>query len=169
VIQKSSFKAFQNETLEHRTRSRRRDPADAHYQNEIDMALLRRRNIYRYQRYSLYVGSNSQSGFRNITPDMIYSSPDLQRRARTWIRRELRVFDFSISRSENILDYIIEIVKTMEIKGGRAEELLVEHLGKENASLFLHELSSWLRSPFRSLDDWDGFVQYSNTERRLQD
>jgi hypothetical protein len=114
------------------------------------------------------VGSNPQSRFRNVSPDIIYSSLELQQRAKAWIRRELRAFDFSIGRAENLLDYIIEIIKNMEIKGGRAEELLVEHMGEENTPLFLHELSSWLRSPFDSVEDWDNFVQYDNTGRKFR-
>jgi hypothetical protein len=167
-VQKSNGGATLSEAHEHRTRYRRRIRSDDHYSNEVDMALLRRRNVYRYQRYSLHVGSNPQSGFGNVSPDMIYSSTELQQRAKAWIRRELRAFDFSIGRTENLLDYIIEIIKNMEIKGGRAEELLVEHLGEENTPLFLHELSSWLRSPFDRVEGWDNFVQYGNTGRKFQ-
>jgi hypothetical protein len=59
-----------------------------------DAALRRRREVYRRKLYSLHVGSNEFSGYQDITPQIISSSPDLQSRARTWIRRELRVFSF---------------------------------------------------------------------------
>ncbi|UKZ76264.1 hypothetical protein TrVFT333_003963 [Trichoderma virens FT-333] len=110
-------------------------------------------------------------------------------RARMWIRRELRVFSFlnadesgpapSTSRSgsgdvaqaqarrrannaEFLLEYLIAILKTVDIMGsaGQAEDMLSEFLGRDNARLFLHELRSWLRSPFTKLEDWDRAVQY---------
>ena len=155
-------------------RRQRPMPRDHDYETEVDISLLRRRNVYRYQRFSLHVGSNPISGFRNITPDMVASSSRLQSRARTWIRRELRAFNLSQSRSlslsrsqfagsvgsvEYLLEYIVEILKVTDMKGGRAEDLLTEYFS-ENSPLFLHELSSWLRSPFERLEDWDTFVQY---------
>jgi hypothetical protein len=106
---------------------------------------------------------------------MIAFSPTLQTRAKAWIRRELKVFDFPnlgstspsrrwfaghLKSAEHLLDYIMEMIKVTDIKGGRAEELLIEHFGEEDTPLFLHELSSWLRSPFATLEDWDGIIQY---------
>jgi hypothetical protein len=94
-----------------------------------------------------------------------------------WIRRELRVFSFlnadptdtpaqaatTTSNAEFLLAYIISILKAMDIKAsdGKAEDLLQEFLGRENARLFLHELNAWLRSPFTKLEDWDQQVQYT--------
>jgi hypothetical protein len=78
---------------------------------------------------------------------MIASSEDLQSRARTWIRRELRVFSFlypfSTASSNNatttsgnaefLLSYIVSIVKMVDVKAsdGHAENLLTEFLVKE--------------------------------------
>ncbi|OCL06841.1 hypothetical protein AOQ84DRAFT_296225, partial [Glonium stellatum] len=59
-----------------------------------DTALLQRRHIYQRSLYSLHVGSNRVSRYKNLTPALFASSPDLQSRARAWIRRELRVFTF---------------------------------------------------------------------------
>jgi beta-lactamase class A len=107
---------------------------------------------------------------------MIASSEDLQSRARTWIRRELRVFSFlypfSTASSNNatttsgnaefLLSYIVSIVKMVDVKAsdGHAENLLTEFLGRENSRLFLHELNSWLRSPYAKVEEWDQNVQY---------
>src|SRR6202012_5169712 len=94
---------------------------------EVDVALLRRRNVYKLKKYSLHIGSNQISGFRNITPMMIASSPALQSRAAKWMRRELQAFD-SIKRSvpsspsrrwesgrmrnaENLLKYVVEMLQ----------------------------------------------------------
>ncbi|OCK82427.1 hypothetical protein K432DRAFT_415352 [Lepidopterella palustris CBS 459.81] len=146
-----------------------------------DIAFLRRRHIYRHDLYSLHVGSNRVSRYRNLTPALVSNSPDLQSRARMWIRRELRVFTFlnpntdtssgpgsssdNSHRSNNaefLLEYIIAILKTVDIKdsSGHAEEMLQEFLGRGNTRLFLHELSAWLRSPYTKLEDWDRHVQY---------
>ncbi|TPR10061.1 PQ loop repeat family protein [Aspergillus niger] len=117
------------------------------------------------------------------------SPQDLVSRARKWIRRELQVFEFlnpesgdrqggGVARpgqqrlenrrgnnAEFLLEYIIAILRTVDIKGsaGQAEELLRDFLGRENARLFLHELQAWLRSPYISLEDWDRNVQYEDT------
>lgn len=157
-------------------------------------ALARRRHVYRHQLYSLRVGSNRLSQYRELTPDMFNRDEELVSRARRWIRRELQVFEFlnpdaagdpgpshdqergrprpgeqrlasrRANNAEFLLEYIIAILRTVDIKGsaGQAEELLQEFLGRDNARLFLHELNSWLRSPYTNLIDWDRNVQYKD-------
>lgn len=140
-----------------------------------DAAIQRRKEIYRRQLYSLHVGSNRLSRFRNLTPQLFIEDQELVSRARKWIRRELEVFDFlktdaeadhTVSRRANnaefLLEYIVAILKTVDIKGsgGQAEDMLQEFLGRDNTRLFLHELRAWLRSPYSSLEDWDRHVQY---------
>lgn len=111
-----------------------------------------------------------------MSPRDIANSSDLQRKARTWIRRELRVFTFlhggsshgsspeptSSSNVEFLLSYIVSILKMVDLKAsnGHAENLLTEFLGRDNSRLFLHELTSWLRSPYTKVEDWDLEVQY---------
>ncbi|RJE26759.1 RING finger [Aspergillus sclerotialis] len=156
--------------------------------------ILRRRHIYRHQLYSLRVGSNRLSRYRELTPEDFNRDEELVSRARKWIRRELRVFSFlnpesdedssssdrvarpgqqrlesrRANNAEFLLEYVIAILRTVDIKGpaGQAEELLRDFLGRENAKLFLHELQAWLRSPFSSLEDWDRNVQYEDMESR---
>ncbi|KAF2399889.1 hypothetical protein EJ06DRAFT_477826 [Trichodelitschia bisporula] len=142
-------------------------------------AVLRRRHIYRHKLYSLHVGVNRFSRFRVLTPGLFVSSPELQSRARKWIRRELQIFTFlnptssassedrswTLRRANNaefLLEYIVAVLRTLDIRGsdGRAEDLLQEFLGRENARLFLHELGAWLSSPYQELRDWDMAVQY---------
>ena len=67
-----------------------------------------------------------------------------------------------IDNAEFLLEYMIAILKTVDIKGsgGQAEEMLQEFLGRDNTRLFLHELRAWLRSPFEAIEDWDRSVQY---------
>lgn len=146
-----------------------------------DAALLRRRQIYRHQLYSSHVGSNRLSRFRDLTPQLFSRDEELVSRARKWIRRELHVFEFLQSNSleaegvtrrannvEFLLEYIVAILKTVDIKGsgGQAEEMLQEFIGRADTRLFLHELRAWLRSPYTSLEDWDRHVQYSEDPTR---
>ena len=69
--------------------------------------------------------------------------------------------------AEFLLEYVVAILKTVDIQGsqGQAEEMLKDFLGRENTRLLLHELKSFLRSPY-SLDVWDRKVQYPNPKRR---
>ncbi|KAK2747280.1 hypothetical protein FQN57_002178 [Myotisia sp. PD_48] len=158
----------------------------------LNALLSRRRHIYRHDMYSLRVGSNPISNYREVTPQMIDADPKLLSKARNWIRRELQLFtylnaglqpghtashshqqDLSVNsatspsprRIENpefLLEYIIAMIRTVEIKGsgGQAEQLLREFFGTKHTRLFLHELQSWLRSPFDTLKEWDDAVQY---------
>jgi hypothetical protein len=59
-----------------------------------DEAILRRRHVYRHQLYSLHIGSNRHSKYRDPTPAELAAAPHLISRAKTWLRRELQVFEF---------------------------------------------------------------------------
>ena len=144
-----------------------------------DEAILRRRHIYRNELYSLHVGSNRLSRFRDLSPQLFNNDAELVSRARKWIRRELQVFEFlspdsasgsdrRANNAEFLLEYIVAILKTVDIQGsgGQAEEMLQEFLGREATRLFLHELRAWLRSPYTSLDDWDRHVQYNEADAK---
>jgi len=172
-------------TLDFQTRrARPRRSYTSHTPQTPDEAILRRRHIYKNQLFSLHVGVNRLSKYRDLTPQFFNADADLISRARKWIRRELQVFEFLTpdgSLSENrassdrrannaefLLEYIIAILKTVDIQGsgGQAEEMLQEFLGRNNTRLFLHELRAWLRSPYISLEDWDRHVQYSEPVAR---
>lgn len=143
--------------------------------------LEKRREVYRKRLFSLHVGSNPRSRYRDITPVDFNTSEDLQSRARAWIRRELQVFEFLSddgrstpengrlpsedtrrrrqNNAEFVLEYVIAILKTVDMQSGHAEELLADFLGREHTKLFLHELRNFLRSPY-SVESWDRHVQY---------
>ena len=167
-------------------RSRRRREYAPQPSVTADEAILRRRHVYRNKLYSLHVGSNRVSQYRDLTPRLFETNPELVSRARTWIRRELQVFEFlsagrdarcnndndatrqrRASNAEFLLEYIIAILKTVDIQGscGQAEDMLQEFLGRENTRLFLHELRAWLRSPYTALEDWDRNVQYDESKK----
>ncbi|KAH1435337.1 hypothetical protein KXX32_008854 [Aspergillus fumigatus] len=150
----------------------RRQPAESPRPREPDDPIIRRQYVYRHQLYSLRVGSNRLSQYRELSPESFNRDEELVSRARKWIRRELRVFAFLNpegeagpgpsrvarpgqqrlesrrgSNAEFLLEYVIAILRTVDIKGsaGQAEELLRDFLGRDNARLFLHELQAWLR------------------------
>ncbi|OIW26531.1 hypothetical protein CONLIGDRAFT_646694 [Coniochaeta ligniaria NRRL 30616] len=156
-------------------------------------ALLRRRQIYTQNLYSLHIGANPLSRYRSgPTPSDFASDAHLVSRARTFIRRELQVFSFlsdpapssttssssapdtsssssSARRANNaefLLEYTVAILKTVDMQGaaGQAEGMLADFLGRDSARLFLHELRAWLRSPCLSLAAWDREVQYPDPE-----
>ncbi|KAK8082699.1 hypothetical protein PG996_001480 [Apiospora saccharicola] len=151
-----------------------------------DEAVLIRRGIYRDQLYSLHVGSNPVSQYRDLTPRLFEQDPTLVSRARMWLRRELKVFEFlhmppsnpqggddtttrrRANNAEFLLEYIIAILKTVDIQGsqGQAQDMLKEFLGRDHARLLLHELKSFLRSPYTSLAAWDCHVQYDQSKKR---
>lgn len=125
--------------------SRRRPQRYIPTQNPPSEALLRRRHIYRHALFSLHVGSNRHSRYRDFTPPIFARSPDLQRRAKIFIRRELQVFDFlspdaaappcetsataarglestivaqrrRAANAEFLLEYVVSILKTVDVK-----------------------------------------------------
>lgn len=170
-----------------RARDRRpfRNPRQSSPQSRpVQDALERRRDVYRKKLYSLHVGSNPTSGYRDISPQVFSNQVDTQSRVRAWIRRELQVFEFlnehsssgqtestesalpeaTRRRRENnaefVLEYIIAILKTVDIQSDHTEELLKDFLGRDHTKLFLHELRNFLRSPY-SVEAWDRHVQYA--------
>ena len=66
------------------------------------------------------------------------------------------------SRAEFLREYIIFILKSVDLQdhAGEAEEAIRRFLGQENTRHLLHELKAWLRSPCKSLEEWDRTVQY---------
>jgi len=160
----------------------RRSQYNPHPRPTADEAIQRRRNVYSSQLFSLHVGSNQVSRYRDLVPQLFSRDAELVNRARKWIRRELQVFEFltpdntsgSDRRAKNaefLLEYIVAILKTVDIQGsgGQAEDMLQDFLGRDNTKLFLHEMRAWLRSPYLNLEDWDRNVQYSEGSTRNKD
>lgn len=73
---------------------RPRRPYTPHAVPTPDGSIQRRRHIYSQQLYSLHVGSNRVSRFRDLTPELFSRDEELVSRARKWMRRELHVFGF---------------------------------------------------------------------------
>ncbi|PSR84376.1 hypothetical protein BD289DRAFT_368703 [Coniella lustricola] len=167
-------------------RERRRDQSSASPQQSLRI----RRHIYRHQLYSLHVGSNPSTQYKEWTRDDMIEGSEMLGRARAWIRRELLVFGHlhhgeddvdggnsflelvpRRARHKNaafVLEYVVAVLKTVDLQAsnGHAGTLLADFLGKDNALLFLHELRNFLRSPY-SVDGWDRHVQYSEPRQRF--
>ncbi|KAK7970085.1 hypothetical protein PG988_009158 [Apiospora saccharicola] len=151
-----------------------------------DEAVLIRRGIYRDQLYSLHVGSNPVSQYRDLTPRLFEQDPTLVSRARMWLRRELKVFEFLHMPPSNPQGgrrhYYQAACQQCRVlarvhhcytedcgyprQSGQAQDMLKEFLGRDHARLLLHELKSFLRSPYTSLAAWDCHVQYDQSKKR---
>ncbi|CAK7269990.1 hypothetical protein SEPCBS57363_003875 [Sporothrix epigloea] len=148
------------------------------------VALERRRRVYRLGVFARHVGANRHSRcYRELTPQLFAQDPDLVSRARAFLRRELQVFwegenrpvtDAAIleaarggrraNNAEFLLEYIVAILQTIDLQdsAGQAEELLQGFFRgrRDHTRQFLHELRSFLRSPYLTLASWDRHVQY---------
>jgi len=181
IVPNTSFVSSSGSSYDHRgiASYRRRRQYTPRSPPNADEAVQRRRNVYSFQLFSLHVGSNSVSRYKELTPQLFNRDVELVNRARKWIRRELQVFEFltpdatsgSDRRAKNaefLLEYIVAILKTVDIQGsaGQAEDMLRDFLGRDNTRLFLHEMRAWLRSPYVTLEDWDRNVQYGEASLR---
>lgn len=137
-----------------------------------------RKLVYRHMLFSFHVGSNRISGYRAINTTSFQQNEHLISRAESFIRRELSVFDICSDSSlnlspssstkkdpsdvESLLESIILTLRRVDLKdsSGEVEQLLTRFLAEEYSRLFIHELQSWLRSPYERLEDWDRNVQY---------
>ncbi|PHH68075.1 hypothetical protein CDD82_861 [Ophiocordyceps australis] len=144
-----------------------------------------RRAVYSYSLYSLHMGSNPLSGYREVSRQRFETEMQLQNRARAFLRRDLRAFSWLTTPDmdqdsvwpanssptgaqrprlalEKLVSHIMRLLLVFEIRGsdGHLEDHLVTHLGRANARLFIHELHSFLRSPCHRVEDWDRMVRY---------
>ncbi|KJZ77111.1 hypothetical protein HIM_03432 [Hirsutella minnesotensis 3608] len=171
-------------------RGRRRRRVQRPRPRDEPAGLETRRQVYRLRQYSMHVGSNPRSRYRELTRDDFVGSADLQRRARLFLRRELQVFGWLAVAEvdgpdpartstppaqrprptvtlERMVNHIVMLLHHAGIRSsdGLIENDLTRHLGRENANQLLHELNSFLRSPFATLEEWDRHVQYHHPSR----
>ncbi|KAB5590155.1 Zinc finger, C3HC4 type (RING finger) protein [Ceratobasidium theobromae] len=152
----------------HRTRARRALTDEEQEQDELDQAIEKRRWVYRHGLFAKHIASNAHTRFRpNPTPQQISNSPELQSRCQIFVRRELRVWpNLDV---EFLTSFILSLVKSIDIRTEAAVKLIGEFLdlsgrrspsGGTIAEHFVHELYSYLRSPFRELPTYDAVAQY---------
>ncbi|KAN0062956.1 hypothetical protein ACQY0O_004778 [Thecaphora frezii] len=134
-------------------------------QHLADLALARRKNVYRNGAYALHVGSNRYTRFRAApTPSQIAASPTIQQRLAAFVRRELYVWpNLDV---EFLTTYTVSIMKSLDVQRDEALALLVEFLGPEGAHHFAHEVTAFLRSG-REMKEYDAcrWLRYPAGER----
>ncbi|CAE6441301.1 unnamed protein product [Rhizoctonia solani] len=158
-----------------RYRARTRRPSSAAReieQDNLERAVEKRRWVYRHGLFAKHIASNAHTRFRpNPTPAQITHSPELQSRCQMFVRRELRVWpNLDV---EFLTSFILSLAKSIDIRTEPAVKLISEFLdinrrpsGSEGtvAEHFVHELYSYLRSPFRDLPAYDAIVQYDTRD-----
>ncbi|KAL5521898.1 hypothetical protein ACEPAF_1752 [Sanghuangporus sanghuang] len=151
----------------------RRQRRDQDVADELERAIDRRRWIYQNRLFAKHVGSNRASRYRPFpTPAQFSASPDYISRATIFIRRELRVWpNLDV---EFLTTFILSLMKGIDIRSESAVKLMAEFLDMDcpylegrrfpNAEHFVHELYSFLRSPYKTLSAYDVNVQYDEPE-----
>lgn len=147
-----------------RARRFRRAPSPAHPKNPAQEF---RRHVYKHNCLCLRIGTSPHTGYQNLTAASFTSSPELQRKARLFLRRELQIFTFlsldkRVPNNEFLIEYMVAVLKRFEIRDseGRVQRLIGEYLGMENAGMVCHELEGFLRWKGEGLKEWDEVVQY---------
>ncbi|WVN84879.1 uncharacterized protein L203_100015 [Cryptococcus depauperatus CBS 7841] len=135
--------------------------------DELKKQVLRRKEYYKHGLYVKHMGSNRHSRFRpNPNPKQINDSPEQIQRAKAFIRRELRIFP-SVH-VESLTLYIIFLLKCIDIRSDVMIRIMGEVLDTSSRSAgfpngtehFIHELYSFLRSPYRELKKYDEVAKY---------
>ncbi|KAK9464480.1 hypothetical protein V1512DRAFT_268196 [Lipomyces arxii] len=159
---------------------------DNHVERSYRLALKRRRYVYINHLTACYVGSNKKSGYTKL-PVGRHFNAEMQTRARSFIRRELGVFPFlltsdpyrdntqtlntsSTSREIEFLTvYVISLLQLVDVQTAEGADMALniisDYLGRPHASIFLHELCAFLRSPCKSVVEYDRIVQYRKLGR----
>lgn len=134
--------------------SRYRDITLRQLQSDPDLLSRARTWIRRELQVFAFLNDDSESHKEDAGAEDVGAEGDRHHRRRR--RQNSALF---------VLEYAIAILKTVDIQesSGHAENLLSDFLGREHARIFLHELRSFLRSPF-SVEAWDGHVQYDESK-----
>ncbi|EEY17496.1 RING finger domain-containing protein [Verticillium alfalfae VaMs.102] len=141
-----------------------------------DDPLRHRRFVYRNQLYSLRVGSNRVSRYRELTPHMFATDAELVSRARMFLRRELQVFEFLAPTSDTSTAAAADqaAAERDPVRRRRANnaEFLLEAAwarprnsfrsfsGGRTQGCCCTSCARGLRSPYMALENWDNAVQY---------
>ena len=146
----------------------------------LDIPVRRRIVVYRHELYSLHVGTNLYSRFRDVTPPRFVQDTELQSRTRMWVRRELQALirlqqasrdqpsscdglSIPFECLEMFIEFLVDLLKRYDMlsSDGQIVRRLRRFLGARVTPLFLHELRAWLRSPHETMDAWDQHAQYA--------
>lgn len=155
-------------------------------EREEERALERRRFIYREGLYAKHVASNRYTGFKPFTPQTFASNPDLKARVIKFIRREVGTAHDSNSAAGREPDdptlqlqvfpavdvaflttYLVSIASQLDLRSAAAIRLISDFLSEQDAQHLVHEIVTFARSPFTSLEGYDRFVQYGRPTREV--
>ncbi|GAA5890323.1 hypothetical protein JCM5296_002788 [Sporobolomyces johnsonii] len=132
-------------------------------EKDEERALERRRYVYREGLYAKHVASNRYTGFKPFTPQTFANNPELKAKVIKFVRRELQVFpavDVSF-----LTTYLISIASQLDLRSAAAIRLISDFLSEQDAQHLVHEITTFARSPFTSLEGYDRFIQYGRPER----
>ncbi|GAA5963639.1 hypothetical protein JCM21900_000204 [Sporobolomyces salmonicolor] len=132
-------------------------------ERDEERALGRRRYVYREGLYAKHVASNRYTGFKPFTPQTFANNPELKAKVIKFVRRELQVFpavDISF-----LTTYLISIASQLDLRSAAAIRLISDFLSEQDAQHLVHEITTFARSPFKSLEGYDRFIQYGRPER----
>ncbi|GAA5858246.1 hypothetical protein JCM1840_001111 [Sporobolomyces johnsonii] len=132
-------------------------------EKDEERALERRRYVYREGLYAKHVASNRYTGFKPFTPQTFANNPELKAKVIKFVRRELQVFpavDISF-----LTTYLISIASQLDLRSAAAIRLISDFLSEQDAQHLVHEITTFARSPFTSLEGYDRFIQYGRPER----
>ncbi|KAL8279332.1 hypothetical protein RQP46_008369 [Phenoliferia psychrophenolica] len=113
--------------------------------------------------YAKHVASNRYTGFKPISPQQIATNANLKARIITFIRRELQVFphvDVSF-----LTTYLLSIASQLDLRSAYAIRLIADFLSEDDAEHLVHEIVTFARSPFNSLEAYDRVIQYGRPAR----
>lgn len=138
-----------------------------------DRRLAFRSKVYREEMYCLHVGSNSTSKLRpTCQPSSIMNDKSVESALLSFIRRELLAYPITID-VDFMARYIINVIKSFDIKSQKAIELISDFLGSRGAQHFCHELYSFCRyigaprsyhrDKVKAFDEW---AQYPPSEQK---
>ncbi|GAA5991348.1 hypothetical protein JCM5350_006992 [Sporobolomyces pararoseus] len=131
-----------------------------------EIALERRKYIYREGLYAKHVASNRYTGFKPFSPQTFSLNSDLKAKVIKFIRRELQVFpavDISF-----LTTYLISIASQLDLRSPAALRLVSDFLSESDAQHLVHEIVTFARSPFTSLEGYDRFIQYGRPDKRIE-
>ncbi|KAM0751621.1 hypothetical protein T439DRAFT_214668 [Meredithblackwellia eburnea MCA 4105] len=142
---------------------RQRDDTETWRETLEERAIERRRYIYREGLYAKHVASNRYTGFKPFTPEQISKNPNLKARLVKFIRRELQVFphvDIAF-----LTTYLLSIAEQLDLRSASAIRLIADFLSETDAEHLVHEIVTFIRSPFNTLDGYDRMIQYGRPAR----
>ncbi|KAL1410313.1 hypothetical protein Q8F55_004319 [Vanrija albida] len=144
-------------------RRRRASPARKDTAAPPPPGLARRRDIYERGLWALHVASNAYTAYRaNPSPRELAADSALAARAQAFLSRELLVWAPPDDVAA-LAEHLVGLLRAVDVRSDAAVRVLAPLVGGtyDHAPEHLaHELYAFLRSPFATLEEYDGAVQY---------